>query len=323
LPSGCGFRSRSNGARIAAPQVEQSPVPTLADECRVVSSVRMLDHAPRSPYEGSIAQSDNGIRELARLWPPVERLAEVMLAAIDHQEPNHGFWDTSMGFNAARTSKTISAGFLWCTISTAFDRRELAIAETHCIWKVDARKDECIARRYQIIFRDLGMTVRGAEAIGRVEFPDVLTQMNHSRLIAMGETVGYELSPDPGTPDQLVEAERVLNDPLARLAVGFLPGRGGGAPPGYKEARRLVNGGAVDALRRVLRGPNPEGRGFAAVGLSKLDALSRDDLRVIEQLKDTSTVTTQGGCMVTVGPAREFFASLTSLHHLFKSGNLP
>jgi len=71
----------------------------------------------------------------------------------------------------------------------------------------------------------------------------------------------------------------------------------------------------------VLRGPNPEGRGFAAVGLSKLNALSGDDLRVIEQLKDASSIATQGGCIVNIGPARAFFSNLKSRHPMFAPSN--
>jgi hypothetical protein len=169
------------------------------------------------------------------------------------------------------------------------------------------------------------MSLSGAEATARSEFPDVLAKMHRTRLVALGEAADYDLSPSPKTSEQLAKAEHLLGDPLALMRVGRFPGRGsrlGQQPSGFKEAKRLVDAQAVDSLRRVLRGPNPEGRGFAAVGLSKLNALSGDDLRVIEQLKVASSIATQGGCMVNIGPARDFLSNLESHHYLFEPSNI-
>jgi hypothetical protein len=163
----------------------------------------------------------------------------------------------------------------------------------------------------------------GEVVTAQAEFPDELQRMHRARLEAMGEASTYDLSPSSTESEQLVAAEKFLSEPLVRLAVGCLPGRGSGSPPGFKEATQLVAANSVAALRRILRGSNPEGRGYAAVALSKLDSLSTEDLRVIERLKNTSTVATQGGCMVTISPAREFYTNLQRLHYLFDQSDSP
>jgi hypothetical protein len=165
----------------------------------------------------------------------------------------------------------------------------------------------------------IGLTVDGTRAVARSEYPEVLARMRAARLAALGDS-------DDDGPEQLGQApfeslhqaEAFLSDPFARLAVGRMPGRSrAGERADFGAARRLVDAKALGALRRVLRGPNPEGRGFAAVGLSSLDALSPEDLRVIEVLKGTSTVVSRNGCMAHVTPAREFYENLNAWRWLF------
>jgi hypothetical protein len=92
----------------------------------------------------------------------------------------------------------------------------------------------------------------------------------------------------------------------------------GGAPPGVPEARALVRAKNVDALRRILRGANLEGRALAAVGLSFLGALDLDDRRVVGVLASGSGIESSAGCGVTREPAESFFDDLAEKHYVFR-----
>ncbi len=306
---GCATHHRIVQTGTIASGRESPLAPTLASECDVVEDVEALSRAPRSPYPDSIASSDDGVRRLVLFWPPPERLDAASWSAPESEQAGARYLDPSIGFDATRTSWTIYTGFVWCTISAVFFRRELAVSDLRCRWDIDESRARCIAQRYRAIFVRAGISVRGTEARARADFPSVIAEMHRTRLRAMGEVETYALAAEPNAPQRLRAAETLLGDPLASLTVGG---------PGVQEANQLLEANAIDALRRVLRGSNPEGRGLAAVALSKLHALSSDDWRVIERLKETSSVATQGGCMVTVGPAREFFNDLTSLHDLLR-----
>lgn len=74
-------------------------------------------------------------------------------------------------------------------------------------------------------------------------------------------------------------------------------------PIGFTAAKALVDAKAIDALRRVLRGPNPGGRGFAAVGLSTLGAVSQNDLQVIDMInRDHSGNQNRNACFTFRSP---------------------
>jgi hypothetical protein len=150
--------------------------------------------------------------------------------------------------------------------------------------------------------------------------------MRQARLSAIGVAPNYDQHPALNPRPELIDAERYLSDPINEIRIGSSPGRVSPAQSalpltGFTAAKALVDAKAIDALRRVLRGPNPEGRGFAAVGLSKLDALLQDDLQVIDKLKTASPIVNQFGCMVTVRPAPEFFSDLTRYHDIFEPEN--
>jgi hypothetical protein len=324
----CVPKTATHRGLVEPTQADDSAVSTPADECRAVSDMKMLKAGSRSLDNANawIAGSDDGILKLATLWPPSGRFAEVMLANIGDKRNVLRYGDPSMGYDAERTAETISAGPLWCRISAAFFRRDLALAEVRCRWDFDATEVSCLKRRYSALFAQVGLRDGGTETTARAEFTDVLTKMQRSRLVTMGESAEYGLSASPTMPEPLARAEHLLSDPLARLHVGSLPGRGSPGhpaqpPAGFNEAKELVDAESIDALRRILRGPNPEGRGFAAVGLRKLNALAEDDLRIIEQLKDMSSITTQGGCMVVHGSARDFFSNLESYTDMFEPPN--
>lgn len=79
---------------------------------------------------------------------------------------------------------------------------------------------------------------------------------------------GFEQPPATpwGTPPEIA----TLTDPWADLTFGASCYEDGGPPAGRKEADALRLAGRVNALDAVLRGPNPEGRLYAAQALLTL-----------------------------------------------------
>lgn len=318
---GCAASSPPTIARVA-------PVPGLEDaanECATIRDLVTLKHTPHTPYGGTL-RNDKAVEELALLWPPNRRLAEAMVSGLARKRSNGTYDEADLGFGVVRASLLVPSGHVWCAVSAVLFRGEFASAEARCGWRFAGKGSECIASRYREVFAELGMAVRLEGAVARIDYVSVLESMDQARLSALGLTPDRDQSSAQNSKPELVDAESYLRDALNEIRVGSFPGRGGPSQPerppnGFTAAKTLVDAEALDALRRVLRGPNPEGRGFAAVGLSKLGAVSQDDLQVIDKLKTASPIATQFGCMVTVGSARKFFSNLTSHHYMFEPEN--
>jgi hypothetical protein len=111
------------------------------------------------------------------------------------------------------------------------------------------------------------------------------------------------LSPD------LSRAYATLMSPLEKLAVGVSCGRGEGSPYGRDAAAALRTAGRVDLLRNVLRGPNPEGRVYAARALAKLGATDDADAKIIAKLGSSSTpIQSCSGCIFMQTPSADALA---------------
>ncbi len=318
--SGCG-PGASSGADHAVASESAEKAASLQDECPLVDDTESFGTSPRALNRDAVRRSDEGVRRLATVWPPTPLLVELVRGSIARFDRRSATDDPSLGFDAYRTTERVSENsYVWCTVEAVLFRSELVMARADCDWGMsedDADSEACLLRRYGATLSGMGLTINGTRATARIEFSEVLARMHQARLAELGEADDDA----PGQPardpsDPLSQAEALLSDPLARLAVGPAGPTGERADVGA--ARRLVDARALDALRRVLRGPNPEGRAFAAVGLSSLDALSPQDARVIELLAQTSTVTFKSGCLVTIDSARNFYANLRELHWLFE-----
>jgi hypothetical protein len=91
-----------------------------------------------------------------------------------------------------------------------------------------------------------------------------------------------------GTTDDiagdLTRAYEMLMSPLEELTVGTTCGDGGGPAHGRLETDSLRAAGRIDLLRQILRGPNPEGRVYAARALAEMDAMNIDDQGITQWL---------------------------------------
>ena len=87
-------------------------------------------------------------------------------------------------------------------------------------------------------------------------------------------------TPPPGT---LSTAFERLTSPLERLIVWK-----GSEGHGYEDMEALVQAKRYDLLRQVLRGPNPEGRAYAALALRYAGALDASDRRTVDALRRAS-----------------------------------
>jgi hypothetical protein len=85
--------------------------------------------------------------------------------------------------------------------------------------------------------------------------------------------------------------------PLEDLAVGKSCGEVGWPPRGRDAESVLEKQRRVDLFRNVLRGPNPEGRVYAAQALTDLQAMRPEDGAVVAKLASLPIpIMTCGGC---------------------------
>ena len=91
--------------------------------------------------------------------------------------------------------------------------------------------------------------------------------------------------PATEVPSELAPAFELLTSPYEQLVIGRNCSYTGAPPPGAVEIRAIVAAGRFDLVRLVLRGPNPEGRVWAAHALLERGALDDADRRAIETLR--------------------------------------
>jgi hypothetical protein len=317
VAAGCGPGAMSDPEDVVT---NEGAIDALAsdEECPLLEDIDSLDDPPAALYRESIRRADDGVRQLAALWPPTSLLEERLRDSLARSGEK-----ASLGFDAYRTTESVSReSYVWCTVEAVLFRGELAMARASCSWGLSqghATREACLLRRYGASLSAVGLTIDGTRAEARSEFPEVLARMHEARSAQLGQPAVDVRAQPAGDPSHaLSEAEELLSDPLARFPVGSMPGRGSTrARTEHEAAQSLVDAPAVDALRRVLRGPNPEGRAYAALGLKRLAALSPEDLRVVELLKGTSTVHFQYGCMGHILSASKFYEKLDAFDWLF------
>jgi hypothetical protein len=107
----------------------------------------------------------------------------------------------------------------------------------------------------------------------------------------------------PPPPLFPADAYAKLTDPVAPLEYGWISGEGGDPAAGREEAERLLAAGDAALLRNVARGPNPEGRIFAAEALLRLESkgrkLSAAEAKLVDAVRALPVrVTCAAGCLV-------------------------
>lgn len=117
-------------------------------------------------------------------------------------------------------------------------------------------------------------------------------------------------------PGDLDEAIRILTSPLQELTYGLSYAYGGGPPPGRPETEQILrHDKALTVLADVLRGPNPEGRVYAAEALTRLEkqgaTLPEDVKKALALVRDSELpVMVCYGCLTGREPAKKQFEAM-------------
>ncbi|MGC4066637.1 MAG: hypothetical protein QM784_18775 [Polyangiaceae bacterium] len=121
-----------------------------------------------------------------------------------------------------------------------------------------------------------------------------------SRLAPTPTEVAPVEDEDPEVRQEREEAlahAALLADPKEHLVIGSHCYATGQPPRGRHELDALVRMNRVDALRKLLRAPTAEGRVYAAIGLRRCGAMSKDELVAFLSTID-GKVHVCAGCMV-------------------------
>jgi hypothetical protein len=143
---------------------------------------------------------------------------------------------------------------------------------------------------------DTGLRVR----VGARAGPDGFLKERNK---VLGPALGID--PDPA----LADAYLLLWSPTSDLVCGWMYGEDGAPPPGRDAVERILaheRGRAL--LEDVLRGPNPEGRLYAAEALLRLEkkggTLGEQEKKDIEWVRKSSVkIHVARGCLVSWEPA--------------------
>jgi hypothetical protein len=200
-------------------------------------------------------------RRIAAALPPGDAKVEDFLkklAANDTEE------DRAIGFGARRLRVALYGGYTTTWVTVIAWNGRVGPVEVFChegdeaVWAV--LKDR-IAAEYK--GRDpaigaTGLRARAGQQADPAGFRDERTKV-------LGPPAAID--PDP----KVADAYHLLWSPFSNLAYGQMQGEGGDKPDGRVAMESLLaheQGAAL--LEDVLRGPNPEGRLYAAEGLLRL-----------------------------------------------------
>jgi hypothetical protein len=262
----------------------------LQDDCRLIWRIR-----------GSLPPSRDAASFLATLRRPSTDDPR------DFSTPSHDPRDgpSSLGFGLFRSKTTLGAGYVSCDVTSAEFEGEIAelrvVCRSHFAERsgmrptYDLALGEAFTRSYDEANNLFTATVD-------YSFPDVVARANEARASKLGP-----LRP-VAVPSELSGDYSRLTSMLDSLAVGTTCYEDGSPPPGRREVESLLRGGRYDLLRNVLRGPNPEGRAYAAIGLFGAGQLAPLDRVALEAIHDEPPgLQTCSGCIFVTSSTRDVF----------------
>lgn len=226
----------------------------------------------------ALAPRDSALLEVAGLFPPVGEALELEAQLRERGFDSHlGARDRGLGaqdLELFRYGSSVSCNAVlhsWSGLLTA-----LTVTCSGPPHTVELRASM------------LGPDVRSTAAGLRVhyEWPEHRRRMERHRESVLGAAPPVDVDPE------LRRSFEVLRDE-ARVH-GHSCGYGGGTPPGRTALEHLVEAGAVEALRHLLRAATPAGRAYAAEGLSRLDAVDAEDRRALQRLARTPVPSCDG-----------------------------
>ncbi len=263
----------------------------LLNDCAMVRGLRSV-----LPPDRSVEAFLGSIRTLVsqgRSMQPVDE--KLSLGASRFDEP------IDLGFGIQRTSAVLNGEYVGCEVVTVSHGQEVVRANVACWWSGDvsavatdvlgdafipdhAYEVDDSALPWRWLRKSSSRRPAGPFARTHFEFPDASARMQRALAAALGEA-------KPATvPPELDEAYHRLTSPFEALIVGRRPCSTFAASEGWPEAQALLKAARFDPLRRILRGPNPEGRAYAALALAEANAIRPADLVTIATLRRTRVV---------------------------------
>lgn len=232
------------------------------------------------------------------LLPPKDVTVDAFLERLDASDVDD---DRKTGFGGRRLNAADFGGYTSSWIKIAgFEGRlvaiEIRVRGSGGSWPdISERLKAAWGKRFTSIER--GLRYRWEDAPGLAKHRAAVEK-------ALGK------APEAEIPKDLAAAFALLTSPYERLDVGDVCYEGGDAPEGKTATDRIVAAGRYDVLRRVLRGPNPDGRVYAARALlaraRKGQPLAPTDKRAIDVIRGSDVpISACSGCEVFDAKAAE------------------
>jgi hypothetical protein len=212
---------------------------------------------------------------------------------------------SSLGFGLFRSKTRLGGGYTSCDVTWAQLGGEIAELRVVCYSHFAERSG--LRPIYDLAFGE-AFTLSYDEtehlftATIEYTFPGVVARVHEALASKLGP-----LRP-AAVPSELSGDYSRLTSMLDSLTVGAACYEDGSPPAGRREMESLLKGGRHDLLRNVLRGPNPEGRAYAAIGLFRAGQLAPLDRLALEALQnEPPSLQTCSGCMLSTASTRDVF----------------
>ncbi len=231
------------------------------------------------------------LRKLARkMATPLgaQALREAFGSDVDFAAPK------DRGYGLSLAKGTLSGGYGYCDVAIALYQEALVAVGVRCSWHEDLwpRIERFVTDALNRLPATMRLKQDGRRAAATWWSTDGRARARATVAQVLGPTTVVHV------PTELAEAYQVLTDPTSELIVGHFCGHPGDIPAGRSEMGDLVNAKRRDLLRNVLRGLNPEGRVYGALGLSRLEPVDPADAATIAKLRESElTVLSCVTCM--------------------------
>ena len=191
--------------------------------------------------------------------------------------PQPGDSPRQMGFDVVRTQTSFRGGHGTCFVTQLAHRGMFARSDVACVY---------LTANWQRIAPYLGRAAAGLVATQRDDKTTLVTRsvryLEDARMLARLEQELGPITPVTGMPAELDAYNLLVGD--VPIEYGRNCGFDGDPLPGQLAQQLLVARGRDDLLRNALHGLNPEGRAFAAEGLSNMGVLTAEDRAAIKKL---------------------------------------
>jgi hypothetical protein len=254
-------------------------------------------NALRGLKQALLEQDVRLLRGLRGLLPPEARPISTVLPTPNGPSIEaHG----ELGFGARRIERVLRGGYTsWTVTGLAWNEHPIELTAT-CTVEGDAAEG-LVSALIQLWGDNIQQTSPTTFTI---------STQDEARAAAFRQHLSEELGEPVATPipDTLAPHYELLTSPYSHLHVGEVCYVNAVKPQGRIAVETLQAAGRLDLIRNVLRGPNPEGRVYAAQALLTLaqqgTPLNPADAAAIKKIRTQPTpIMVCMGCMVHSEPA--------------------